>query len=173
MQNIILTLQLCQHQLVHTLCVQTDTCIHGQRWSMHHHPIISKGDLFLVFHLISPRHNGAGDKQIRINMLGWQIGVMDSSYHKWTMCLYGVHDTDGLHQAPFTTRLLEKGQGLLIPTNSWRDFTRPISCHLSLSTFHQQWNALHTRFSWSWQAREDQANNHCPFRVICSCTRYP
>ena len=70
MQNIILTLQLCQYQVVHTLCVQTDTRIHGQRWSTHHHPIVSEGDLFLVFHLISHRHNGVGDKQICINMLG-------------------------------------------------------------------------------------------------------
>ena len=45
-------------------------CGDARRWSMHHHPIISKGDLFLVFHLISPRRNGAGDKQIRINSLG-------------------------------------------------------------------------------------------------------
>ena len=34
------------------------------------HPVCPDRDLFLVLHLISHRHNGAGDKQIRINMFG-------------------------------------------------------------------------------------------------------
>ena len=159
MQNIILTLQLCQHQVVHTLCVQTDTCIHGQKWSMHHHPIVSKGDLFLVFHLIRPRHNGAGDKQVRINMLGWRIGVMDSSYHKWTMCLYGVHDTDGLHQAPFTTQLLEEGHGLLVPTNSWHK-TKAFPLQLYCDIFYTFYSGL-----LSITALLTYANNEYPYTV--------